>query len=188
MQQALFEVNAANPLFYLAVSGTLLLVAVCASWFPARRATRIDPVRALRMEWSLFGAPGVGVLVATGTQWHARASMARERNARTGDLHPSRMPLREWRSDGHRRRSRRPPLPPPPPPPLPPALETTIAVSTFPPPPIVMVWPAVKPAALATMIVVVPAAASAPAVVAPGVPTVAITAVSASAPVSTTIA
>jgi ABC-type antimicrobial peptide transport system permease subunit len=50
MQQALFEVNPANPLFYLAVSGTLLLVAACASWFPARRATRIDPVRALRME------------------------------------------------------------------------------------------------------------------------------------------
>jgi ABC-type antimicrobial peptide transport system permease subunit len=50
MQQALFEVNPANPLFYLAVSGTLLLVAICASWFPARRATRIDPVRALRME------------------------------------------------------------------------------------------------------------------------------------------
>ncbi len=50
MQQALFEVNPANPLFYLAVSGTLLLVAVAASWFPARRATRIDPVRALRMD------------------------------------------------------------------------------------------------------------------------------------------
>jgi putative ABC transport system permease protein len=50
MQQALFEVNPANPLFYLAVSGTLLLVAIIASWFPARRATRIDPVRALRME------------------------------------------------------------------------------------------------------------------------------------------
>jgi predicted permease len=50
MQQTLFEVNPANPLFYLAVSTILLLVAVCASWFPARRATRIDPVRALRME------------------------------------------------------------------------------------------------------------------------------------------
>ena len=50
MQQVLFEVNPANPLIYLAVSATLLLVAACASWFPARRATRIDPVAALRME------------------------------------------------------------------------------------------------------------------------------------------
>ena len=49
LRQALFEVNAANPLFYVAVSGTLLIVALSASWFPARRATRIDPVRALRM-------------------------------------------------------------------------------------------------------------------------------------------
>ena len=50
LQQALFEVNSANPLVYLVVSGTLLLVAVCASWFPARRATRIDPIEALRYE------------------------------------------------------------------------------------------------------------------------------------------
>jgi putative ABC transport system permease protein len=50
MQQVLFEVNPADPRIYLAVSMTLLLVAECASWFPARRATRIDPVIALRME------------------------------------------------------------------------------------------------------------------------------------------
>ena len=50
MQQALFEVDPADPLIYLAVSATLLLVAECASWFPARRATRIDPVIALRSE------------------------------------------------------------------------------------------------------------------------------------------
>ena len=50
MQQALFEVDSADPLIYLAVSATLLLVAECASWFPARRATRIDPVIALRSE------------------------------------------------------------------------------------------------------------------------------------------
>ena len=50
MQQALFEVDPADPLVYVALSVTLLLVAECASWFPARRATRIDPVIALRTE------------------------------------------------------------------------------------------------------------------------------------------
>ena len=50
MQQALFEVDPADPLIYVAVSAALLMVAECASWFPARRATRIDPVVALRTE------------------------------------------------------------------------------------------------------------------------------------------
>ena len=50
MQQALFEVDPAEPLVYIALSVTLLLVAECASFFPARRATRIDPVIALRAE------------------------------------------------------------------------------------------------------------------------------------------
>ena len=50
MQQALFEVDPAEPLVYLALSVTLLLVAECASFFPARRATRIDPVIALRTD------------------------------------------------------------------------------------------------------------------------------------------
>ena len=40
MQQALFEVDPADPLVYLALSVTLLLVAECASFFPARRATQ----------------------------------------------------------------------------------------------------------------------------------------------------
>jgi ABC-type antimicrobial peptide transport system permease subunit len=50
MQQLLFEVNPADPWVYLALSVTLLLVTEAASWFPARRATRIDPVIALRTE------------------------------------------------------------------------------------------------------------------------------------------
>jgi predicted permease len=50
MQQALFEVDSADPIVYVAVSAVLLLVAECASWFPARRATRIDPLIALRGE------------------------------------------------------------------------------------------------------------------------------------------
>jgi predicted permease len=50
LRQALFEVDPGSPLIYLAVSAALLLVAEAASWLPARRATRIDPVIALRAE------------------------------------------------------------------------------------------------------------------------------------------
>jgi predicted permease len=50
MQQVLFEVNPADPLIYVVVAATLLGVAEFASWLPARRATRIDPVTALRAE------------------------------------------------------------------------------------------------------------------------------------------
>ena len=50
MRQALFEVDPADPFVYLVLSVALLLVAGCASFFPARRATRIDPVIALRTE------------------------------------------------------------------------------------------------------------------------------------------
>lgn len=50
LQQMLFDVDSTNPLIYLALSVFLLLVAECASWVPALRATRIDPLIALRGE------------------------------------------------------------------------------------------------------------------------------------------
>ncbi len=43
-----YEVSPTDPWTYAAVSVTLLVTATLASWLPARRAARIDPVRAIR--------------------------------------------------------------------------------------------------------------------------------------------
>ncbi|MGH7717882.1 MAG: FtsX-like permease family protein, partial [Gemmatimonadaceae bacterium] len=50
LERQLFEVSAADPLTYAAIAALLLGTALLASWLPARRATRVDPVGALREE------------------------------------------------------------------------------------------------------------------------------------------
>lgn len=50
MVNQLFEVSATDPTTFLIVSVLLTLTAVIASYLPARRASRIDPVAALREE------------------------------------------------------------------------------------------------------------------------------------------
>ncbi|MFN7929784.1 MAG: ABC transporter permease [Blastocatellia bacterium] len=50
MQGFLFGVSATNPMTFLVVTLMLTTVAVLACWLPARRATQVDPLTALRYE------------------------------------------------------------------------------------------------------------------------------------------
>jgi ABC-type antimicrobial peptide transport system permease subunit len=50
MKSLLFEVSPADPLTYVAASAGLILAATLGSYLPARRATRVDSVEALRAE------------------------------------------------------------------------------------------------------------------------------------------
>jgi ABC-type lipoprotein release transport system permease subunit len=46
----LLGVSPRDPLTYAAVVALLICVGVAATWIPARRASRVDPVQALRAE------------------------------------------------------------------------------------------------------------------------------------------
>ncbi len=46
----LFDVKAVDPITYSAVPMLMILLALIASWIPARRAAAVDPIKTLRME------------------------------------------------------------------------------------------------------------------------------------------
>ena len=50
LESVLFEVQPADPAAFVAVAAILAAVALAACWLPAREATRVDPVKALRSE------------------------------------------------------------------------------------------------------------------------------------------
>jgi ABC-type antimicrobial peptide transport system permease subunit len=50
IESQLFGIGTRDPVVFVASAVALLLVAVAASWVPARRASRVDPQIALRVE------------------------------------------------------------------------------------------------------------------------------------------
>jgi len=50
LRTSLFEIAPSDPLTLSGAGLILVLVALAATWVPARRASRLDPLRALRQE------------------------------------------------------------------------------------------------------------------------------------------
>jgi ABC-type antimicrobial peptide transport system permease subunit len=50
LNSLLFETHASNPATLAAVAAVITLIALAACYLPSRRATKVDPIEALRAE------------------------------------------------------------------------------------------------------------------------------------------
>jgi ABC-type lipoprotein release transport system permease subunit len=50
LRKLLYEIAPTDPVTFVAITLLLIVISFLASWFPARRAAKIDPIVALRHE------------------------------------------------------------------------------------------------------------------------------------------